>query len=212
MVVATHHRTALMRLVSGSVAAGVSDDSRVATLFLRDDSKGFIDLVNGTCHLESVLIPVGSEVDVEISWKIEAIIDLVAPYARIKMLHVGSQQPAIVYTGRSRRSLPAIDLRDGGVVETIVGVARDIGADLIAMPTEGRHGLSDALFGTTTERDCVRHRARCSQCRCRAIYCSRATQRKLGRNRRRLFRPTSTARITSPPRWLTSSIQLRTSL
>jgi nucleotide-binding universal stress UspA family protein len=152
MVLATHHRTALMRLVSGSVAAGVSDDSRVATLFLRDDSKGFIDLVNGACHLETVLIPVGSEVDVEILWKIEAIIDLVAPYARIKMLHVGSQQPAIVYTGRSRRSLPAIDLRDGGVVETIVGVARDIGADLIAMPTEGRHGLSDALFGTTTER------------------------------------------------------------
>jgi nucleotide-binding universal stress UspA family protein len=152
MVVATHHRTALMRLVSGSVAAGVSDDSRVPTLFLRDDSKGFIDLVNGACHLETVLIPVGSEVDVEILRKIEAIIDLIAPYARIKMLHVGSQHPAIVYTGRSHRSLPAIDLRDGGVVETIVRVAREIGADLIAMPTEGRHGLSDALLGTTTER------------------------------------------------------------
>jgi nucleotide-binding universal stress UspA family protein len=27
-----------------------------------------------------------------------------------------------------------------------------MGAGLIAMPTEGRHGLSDALFGTTTER------------------------------------------------------------
>jgi hypothetical protein len=62
MVVATHHRTALMRLVSGSVAAGVSDDSRVPALFLRDDSKGFIDLVNGACHLETVLIPVGGGV------------------------------------------------------------------------------------------------------------------------------------------------------
>jgi nucleotide-binding universal stress UspA family protein len=153
MVVATHHRTALMRLVSESVAAGVSDDSRVPTLFLRDDSKGFIDLVNGACHLETVLIPAGSEVDAEILRKIEAIIDLIAPYARIKMLHIGSQQPAIVYKGRSHRSLPTIDVRDdGGVVETIVRVARDIGADLIAMPTEGRHGLSDALFGTTTER------------------------------------------------------------
>jgi hypothetical protein len=71
MVLATHHRTALMRLVSGSVAAGVSDDSRVPTLFLRGDSKGFIDLVNGACHLETVLIPIGSEVDVEILRKIE---------------------------------------------------------------------------------------------------------------------------------------------
>jgi nucleotide-binding universal stress UspA family protein len=35
MVLATHHRTALMRLVSASVAAGVFDDSRVPTLFLR---------------------------------------------------------------------------------------------------------------------------------------------------------------------------------
>jgi nucleotide-binding universal stress UspA family protein len=151
MVLATHHRTALMRLVSGSVAAGVSDDSHVPTLFLRDDMKGFIDMQTGTCQLETLLIPIGPEVSAEVVGHIEAIVNLVAPRIRIKRLHVGTQQPVVVYKGDPHGSMQ-IEVRNGAVVETIVHVAAEIGAGLIAMPTEGRHGLSDALLGTTTER------------------------------------------------------------
>jgi nucleotide-binding universal stress UspA family protein len=151
MVLATHHRTALMRLVSASVAAGVFDDSRVPTLFLRDDLKGFIDIRTGSCRLETLLIPIGPEVSAEAIEHIEAIVNLVAPRVRIKRLHVGTQQPVVVYKGDQHRSMQ-IEVRNGSVVETIVDVAAEIGAGLIAMPTEGTHGLSDALLGTTTER------------------------------------------------------------
>src|SRR6516165_9908704 len=151
MVLTTHHRTALMRLVSGSVAAGVFDDSRVPTLFLRDDLEGFINLRTGSCQLETLLIPIGPEVRAEAIEHIEAIVNLVAPRIRIKRLHVGTQQPVVVYKGDQHRSIQ-IEVRNGSVVETIVHVAAEIGAGLIAMPTEGTHGLSDALLGTTTER------------------------------------------------------------
>lgn len=45
-----------------------------------------------------------------------------------------------------------IDVREGTVIETIISVAEEIGADIIAMPTAGRHGLFDALRGSVTER------------------------------------------------------------
>ena len=151
MVLATHHRTALMRLISGSVAAGVSNDSRVPTLFLRDDLDGFINLRTGSCQLETLLIPIGPEARAEAIEHIEAIVKLVAPRIRIKRLHVGTQQPVVVYKGDQHRGIQ-IEVRNGSVVETIVHVAAEIGAGLIAMPTEGTHGLSDALLGTTTER------------------------------------------------------------
>jgi hypothetical protein len=101
-------------------------------------------------------------------------VSLVAPRIRIKRLHVGTQQPVVVYKGDQHRSMQ-IEVRNGSVVETIVQVAAEIGAGLIAMPTEGTHGLSDALLGTRPNGCCERHLVQCLRCRCRAIHCSRAT-------------------------------------
>jgi hypothetical protein len=53
------------------------------------------------------------------------------------MLHIGSQQPVIIYN--EGRVLP-IELRPG------VRSASEMGTGLIAMPKEGRHGLSDAAL------------------------------------------------------------------
>jgi hypothetical protein len=117
----------------------------VPTLFLRDDVTGFIDSPTGACRLETVLIPIGSEVSDEAVRRIQGIASLVAPKVRFKMLHIGSQQPVIVYNEGYQRVLP-VELRPGAVVETIVRSASEMGAGLIAMPTEGRHGLSDALL------------------------------------------------------------------
>jgi nucleotide-binding universal stress UspA family protein len=151
MILSTHHRDAWRRLISSSVATGAADDSRVPTLFLRDDVTGFIDPQTGVCRLKTVLIPIGSEVSDEAVRRIEEIMSLVAPKVRFKMLHIGTQQPVVIYNEGYQRVLP-IEFRPGAVVETIARSASEMGAGLIAMPTEGRHGLSDALFGTTTER------------------------------------------------------------
>jgi nucleotide-binding universal stress UspA family protein len=42
--------------------------------------------------------------------------------------------------------------RQGNVVETILDVADEIGADVIVMGTKGNQGFLDALRGTTTEQ------------------------------------------------------------
>ena len=72
---------------------------------------------------------------------------------RFTVLHVGS-----------RGNLPELEtptthgyswdrvVRDGEPVEGIVSAARELEADLVVMATAGRHGLTDALRGSTTER------------------------------------------------------------
>jgi nucleotide-binding universal stress UspA family protein len=80
--------------------------------------------------------------------------------ATITLLHVGD--------GRDLSSVPAQDgpqwtfarmHRDGEPVEEIATAAELVRAELIVMPTEGRHGAFDALRGSTTER--VLRRSRC---------------------------------------------------
>ena len=63
------------------------------------------------------------------------------PAADVMLLHVGETLP--IFDGL----LPHIELRQGPVIETILAYAGEIGADLIAMPTQGRRGLLDALRG-----------------------------------------------------------------
>jgi nucleotide-binding universal stress UspA family protein len=63
----------------------------------------------------------------------------------IRLLHVGARPPA------QFDNFP-VDLRNGDVVETILQVAADMKANLIAMATAGHQGLLDAIRGSTTER------------------------------------------------------------
>ncbi len=73
-------------------------------------------------------------------------------------MHVGSKSPVVRDEAGHAMDLP-IELRAGPVVETILAVAREVSADLIAMPTAGHHGVFDALRGSVTER--VLHHASC---------------------------------------------------
>lgn len=43
-------------------------------------------------------------------------------------------------------------VRTGPADVEILAAVRDLGADLVVMGTHGRHGLADALYGSTTER------------------------------------------------------------
>jgi nucleotide-binding universal stress UspA family protein len=61
---------------------------------------------------------------------------------------------------RARLAAPRrAEVRDGPAVETIVGYAAEIGADLLVMGSHGREGLGHLLFGSTAER--VLHKAPC---------------------------------------------------
>jgi len=65
------------------------------------------------------------------------------------LLHVGDDPPNL--TGRDGAVVKP-RLLQGPVVEALIGEAANVGADLIAMPTAGRHGFLDALRGSTTEQ------------------------------------------------------------
>ena len=69
------------------------------------------------------------------------------------VLHVGDQDsgPSVELPDGEKWAFERVQ-RSGDPVEEILGTAREIGANLIVMPTAGRNGFLDAVRGTTTER------------------------------------------------------------
>jgi nucleotide-binding universal stress UspA family protein len=147
MVLMTHNRTGLERWLEQSVAEETAREAHTPALFLREDQKGFVDRETGGVSLNTVLMPVEASVPpLDAFRRIADFAHAMNPAADVMLLHVGDELP--IFEGL----LPHIELRQGPVIETILSYAKEIGADLIAMPTEGRHGLLDALRGSTTER------------------------------------------------------------
>jgi nucleotide-binding universal stress UspA family protein len=163
LVVATEGREGVARWLQGSVAEAMARWSRTMTLFVPADSqRNLVALADGNLTLENVLIPVDRTPDpsaaLEFARRAAAVMS--EKKATITLLHVGD--------GEELSSMRAHDgpqwsftrmHRDGEPVEEIVAAAELVRAELIVMPTEGRHGVFDALRGSTTER--VLRRARC---------------------------------------------------
>jgi len=155
LVLMTHARSAPQRWLHGSVAEAAARRARARTLFLREDQRGFVDRETGAISLRTILMPIDDTTPAWGAWRwVTVFKQLVAPKARVHLLHVGSSTPV-----SARKIDGAIDVRQGPVVETIVGVASEIGADMIVMPTAGHDGLLDVFRGGVTER--VLHEALC---------------------------------------------------
>ena len=98
-------------------------------------------LAKATIALTRVLVPIDHDPAPETA--LDALDAFNAAHgAALDPIHVGSGGPVIPHM--------AVRELTGSVVETILAEAE--GAQLIAMPTRGRHGLLDALRGSTTER------------------------------------------------------------
>jgi nucleotide-binding universal stress UspA family protein len=163
LVVATEGREGIARWMRGSVAEAMARRSRTMTLFVPADAeRDVVALSDGNLTLENVLIPVDHTPDAgaAIEFARRAAMVMSDSKATITLLHVGD--------GRDLSSVPAQDgpqwtfarmHRDGEPVEEIATAAELVRAELIVMPTEGRHGAFDALRGSTTER--VLRRSRC---------------------------------------------------
>jgi nucleotide-binding universal stress UspA family protein len=154
VVLGTAARDGLPRFLEGSVAESVARRSGVASLFVPHQSRGFVDAKTGRLHLANILIPVDRKPAPTTALHAAAsLVELLdAQEARLHVLHIGSDEAML------KLDLPAwlgarADLMSlqGPVVETIVGAADRVDADLIVMATEGRHGFLDALRGSTTE-------------------------------------------------------------
>jgi nucleotide-binding universal stress UspA family protein len=146
IVMASHARSGLARLLAGSVAAAVAKETEAAMLLFGPGAKGFVDGSSGGIALGRVLVPLDHAPPAEEALAmLAALVDGMG--ASLDHVHVGDEAPQL---RNPVGAALAVRLQDGAPVETILTESRT--ASLIAMPTEGRHGLRDALLGSTTER------------------------------------------------------------
>lgn len=163
LVVATEGREGVARWLQGSVAEAMARWSRTMTLFVPADAKrSIVALADGNLTLQNVLIPVDrtphAGAALEFARRAAAIIS--EPKATITLLHVGAEDgvPSLAADDGPEWSFARVR-REGDPVEEIEAVAESVRAELILMPTHGRHGVFDALRGSTTEQ--VVRRASC---------------------------------------------------
>jgi nucleotide-binding universal stress UspA family protein len=138
LVCETHARTYWQRLFQASVSEAAARLSQVPTLFIRDGQSGFVNPETGATGLRLVLIPIDENVSPMPAWR--WLSQFGAPFnpsCQFRLMHVGGATP------KTDDALPPVDLRRGPIIDTIVAYAKEIDADLIAMPTCG---------GGTTER------------------------------------------------------------
>jgi nucleotide-binding universal stress UspA family protein len=152
VVLATHEHKGLSQWFDIPVEQTVLRKARVMSLFLRDGARRFVDPNTGALALRTVLVPIDDSLDcIAALRRIKATVRHFASGASVQLLHVGERAPNLLDEDGKSLNLPII-IRKGPVVDTILEVAENVHAELIAMPTAGRHGLLDALRGSTTAR------------------------------------------------------------
>jgi nucleotide-binding universal stress UspA family protein len=154
-VLAAHTRSGPGNLLHRSVAGRVSRDSGGWTLFIKNDEHGFVSPHDGTVNLKNILVPIDSEPD-----------PLLGVYAASRLARVFGIEDCVftlLYVGEPG-DMPVVRppenaswvwnsvTRRGNVVDAILGVADEVGADVIVMGTKGNQGFLDALRGSTSEQ------------------------------------------------------------
>jgi nucleotide-binding universal stress UspA family protein len=137
--------------------------AKTMTLFLPPEARGFVSTEAGSVTLRRVLVPMAKSPDPTATIRCAARTAAMAEGERVRitLLHVGDG---------SRMPRPVLPEADGvewniqlclgsDVVGTILRVARERGADLIAMASAGPRGVLESLRGSLTER--VVRRAPC---------------------------------------------------
>jgi nucleotide-binding universal stress UspA family protein len=155
VVIATHGRDGADHWLKGSVSEDVFRHFAIPTLFVTHGARGFVSQVSGDIRLRRVLIPV--DYSPAPSQAIETIQHfgrlLTGENVIVHLIHIGNSVPPV---NAAVPAEPAVILRSGDVVQSIVDAAVEYDVDFIGMPTAGRHGVLDALRGSTTER-VIRH-------------------------------------------------------
>ena len=154
LVLGTHGRDGLERLLVGSIAETVSRRSSIPTLFVGSSARTCVSEVSGDVTLRRVLIPV--DYSPAPARAVEAVrrfaLTLAGTDTGIFLLHIGTSAPEIFTASPALEFPQPVILRSGPVVRSILDAADEFEVDLIGMPTAGHHGVLDALRGSTTER------------------------------------------------------------
>jgi nucleotide-binding universal stress UspA family protein len=161
IVLATRQRDGGVRWLGKSVSEPIARTAWQMTLFIPGGAKGFVSAEDGSVRLNKVLIPVARSPRWEpaVSAAARLVQKLDCPEGTFTLMHVGGSD-----------TMPAVrcpevpgwkwekELRKGDVIQSIVGSAKDLDADLIVMSTDGRNEFLDSLRGSHSER-VLRHGA-----------------------------------------------------
>lgn len=153
IVLATRGAGSLPKWLGQSVSQHVVRTARTRMLFVPRDGRGFVSVDDGSLHVRCVLVPLARDPDPRFALLTASRIAQVLGQVDVEFVavHVGDE-----------RTRPALDLpeptplgrwtwaeRSGPVAKTLAALADERGADLIAMVTEGTHGLLESLGGST---------------------------------------------------------------
>lgn len=161
LVLGIEQRTGLDRWLHKPVAEPIARGAHLPTLFVPSHVEGFVSARDGTIRLRRILIPV------EQAETAQRAIDTATVTAGVlgsmaldmQLVHVGGDpMPPVQLHERPGWNWHQ-DHCQGNVVDWIIGMGAEYDVDLIVMATEGHHGWTDALRGSTTER--VVREARC---------------------------------------------------
>lgn len=150
LVMATHARGLLERLLHPSVAEPVARKTRLSSLFVPHGARGFVS-EQGAVSLERVLVPVGRSPSPSLAVKAAAsLVGVLGSSPMLRLFFVGSEgdRPEVhVPPGQWEQSSA-----EGPLVDTIVAEVESFQPDLVVMATLGHDSLSDALVGSHTEQ------------------------------------------------------------
>lgn len=163
LVMGTHGRRGLDRLLHGSVAEAVARRSGAVTLLLPNGIDGFLEEGTGRARLGRVLFPVGGDatglqhaVDV-----LEAFLQVLGVHeTSIVCFHSGTDPlPELTLPAHPGWDWEAVQAGRGEAVADIVATTQASACDLVVMATRGHDSLGDLVAGSRTER--VVRRVRC---------------------------------------------------
>jgi nucleotide-binding universal stress UspA family protein len=155
IVLGTQQRRGAVAWLGGSVAEPIARRTGEMTLFIADESRGFVSADDGSVSLRHILIPIAPTPDAQPALDAAARLatGLACDRGVFTMLHVGTAE-----------SMPAVhppdvagwewrtEVRAGDVIHTIIDASKETRADLIVMTTDGRNGFLDGLRGSHSER------------------------------------------------------------
>jgi nucleotide-binding universal stress UspA family protein len=154
IVLATEGREGLSRWIRPSMAERIAHRTDTMTLFVQNNSRGFVSPENGKLDLKRILIPVDFHPSPlpAIEYAVRAC-RFVGGNIEIILCHVGKdwkmsslelpEQTGITWSKKNY---------SGNTIDTIIKISRDQAIDLIVMSTAGHDGVFDALRGSVTEQ------------------------------------------------------------
>jgi nucleotide-binding universal stress UspA family protein len=154
IVLATGGREGLPGWLQPSIAEQVARETKIMTLFVPSEGRGFVDPKTGAIHLSRVLIPATGAPTAQSALVYAArAARMVDSPVEFVLLHVGDGPMPTLEKPKDPTFRFREERRQGNVSDEIVRAAQEMGVDLIAMTTDGRDGFLGALgHGSHTEQ------------------------------------------------------------